>query len=87
MSLTADLLSGFFAFPLFFEASWYGPGQKRALRWIDAVDVTGDGTVEYLLQAFGDSGSWFEVVARADTAMAVVWSSRRPICEAQPPGR
>jgi len=85
--LVADYSRAVGYFPLFFEASWYGRGQKRALRWIDAVDVTGDGTLEYLLQAFGDSGSWFEVVARADTAMAVAWSSRRPICEAQQPGR
>ncbi|MGD8700067.1 MAG: hypothetical protein PVJ43_12295 [Gemmatimonadales bacterium] len=74
-------------FPLFFEASWYGPGQKRALRWVDALDLVGDSGVEYLLQGFGDSGSWFEVVAGDDTARAVIWSSRRPICEAQPPGR
>ncbi len=85
--MVADYSRAVGYFPLFFEASWYGPGQKRALRWIDAVDLLGDSELEYLLQAFGDSGSWFEVVARADTAMAVVWSSRRPICEAQQPSR
>jgi hypothetical protein len=85
--LVADYSRAVGYFPLFFEAAWYAPGQKRALRWIDAVDVMGDGRAEYLLQAFCNSGSWVEVVARADTAMAVVWSSRRPICEAQSPTR
>ncbi len=70
-------------FPLYFDAAWYGPGQKRALRWIDAADLLGDAEREWLLQAYGDAGSWFEVIAERDTARAVVWSSRRPVCEAE----
>jgi len=85
--LVADYSRAVGFFPLFFDASWYGPGQKRALRWIDRFDLLGDPRPEFLLRAFGDASSWYEVVARTDTAMAVVWSSRRPVCEAQPPGR
>ncbi|MGD8866707.1 MAG: hypothetical protein PVI01_03740 [Gemmatimonadales bacterium] len=84
--LVADYSRAVGFFSLFFDASWYGPGQKRALRWIDRFDLDGDGQSEFLLRAFGDAGSWYEVVAGADTAKAVVWSSRRPICEAQQPG-
>lgn len=85
--LVADYSRAVGFFPVFFEASWYGPGQKRALRWIDRFDLLGDSRAEFLLRAFGDASSWYEVVAQTDTAMAVIWSSRRPICEAQQPGR
>ena len=73
--------SGFF--PIFFDADWYGPGQKRALRWLDAADVLGDGRHEWVLRAYGDTGSWYEMVAQRDTAWGVVWTSRRPLCEAR----
>lgn len=84
--LVADYSRAVGFFPLFFDASWYGPGQKRALRWIDRFDLDGDGQSEFLLKAYGDAGSWYEVVAGADADKAVIWSSRRPICEAQQPG-
>jgi hypothetical protein len=70
-------------FPLYFDAEWYGPGQKRALHWIDAVDLVGDPGEEWLLRAYGDASSWYELVGQRDTARAVVWSSHRPVCEAQ----
>jgi hypothetical protein len=70
-------------FPLYVDVGWYGPGEKRALRWIDAADLLGDPEPEWLLQAFGDAGSWYEVVSRVDSTIAQVWSSRRPICEAR----
>lgn len=76
--------SGFFT--LFLDAEWYGPGGKRALRWIDALDLLGDSRREWLLRGYGDAGSWYELVARRDTAWGVVWTSRRPLCEAQAPG-
>jgi hypothetical protein len=73
--------SGFF--PIFFDAGWYGPGQKRVLRWLDAADVLGDGRNEWVLRAHGDAGSWYELVAQSDTAWGVAWTSRRPLCEAR----
>ncbi|UCC71752.1 MAG: hypothetical protein JSV86_15450 [Gemmatimonadota bacterium] len=73
-------------FPLYFDAAWYGPGQKRALRWIDAADLLGDTAREWLLHAYGDADSWYELVAQRDTVRSVVWSSRRPVCEAEGPG-
>ncbi|HSG82174.1 MAG TPA: hypothetical protein VLC48_07995 [Gemmatimonadota bacterium] len=81
--LVADYSSTSGFFPVFFDADWYGPGQKRALRWVDAADVLGDGRREWVLQAYGDVGSWYELVAERDTTRSVVWSSRRPVCEAR----
>ncbi len=69
-------------FTVYFDADWYGRGQKRALRWLDAVDLVGGAADEWLLQASGDATSWYELVGQRDTAHAVVWSSRRPVCEA-----
>jgi hypothetical protein len=70
-------------FPLYFDAAWYGPGQKRALRWLDAVDLLGDADVEWLLHAYGDAGTWYELVGGRDTVRTVLWSGRRPLCEAE----
>jgi hypothetical protein len=70
-------------FPIYFDASWYAPGQKRALRWLDAADLLGGPETEWLLRAYGDAGAWYELVGQRDTARAVVWSSRRPVCEAR----
>jgi hypothetical protein len=70
-------------FPLYFDAAWYGPGQKRALRWLDAVDLVGDADVEWLLHAYGDAGTWYELVGGRDTVRTVLWSGRRPLCEAE----
>jgi hypothetical protein len=81
--LVADYSSSRGFFPLFFDAAWYGPGQKRALRWLDATDILGDAGQEWLLQAYGDVGSWYELVALRDTMRSFVWSSRRPVCEAR----
>ncbi|NIR43579.1 MAG: hypothetical protein GWN99_06730 [Gemmatimonadetes bacterium] len=75
--------SGFFT--LFFDADWYGPGGKRALRWIDALDLLGDQRPEWLLRGYGDASNWYELVASRDTTWGVVWTSRRPVCEAQAP--
>lgn len=68
-------------FPLYFDAAWYGPGQKRALRWLDAADLFGDASAEWLLRAHGDASSWYEIVGQRDAARTVLWSSRRPVCE------
>lgn len=73
-------------FPIYFDAAWYGPGQKRALRWLDAVDLLGNADLEWLLRAYGDAGTWYELVgwrAARDTSRTVLWSSRRPLCEAE----
>lgn len=73
-------------FPIYFDAAWYGPGQKRALRWLDTVDLLGDSDLEWLLRAYGDAATWYELVGRRaarDTARTVLWSSRRPLCEAE----
>lgn len=70
-------------FPLYFEAEWYGPGSKRALRWIDAADLVGDTTREFVVRAHGDRESWYEVIGLEDGSRAVLWSSRRPVCEAR----
>ncbi len=83
--LVADYIPARGYFLLYFDAVWYGPGQKRALRWVDAVDLLGDGEPEWLLRAYGDAASWYEVVGKQDTTLAVVWSSRRPVCEASQP--
>ncbi len=79
--LVADYAPAIGYFPLYFDAAWYAPGQKRALRWIDAIDVEGDAAPEWLLRAYGDAGAWYELVERRDTSRAITWSSRRPICE------
>jgi len=76
-----DPSSGYF--PLFFSAEWYGPGGKRALRWLDAADLVGDSAREYVLRAYGDQESWYEVVGPQDGQREVLWSSRRPVCEAR----
>ena len=81
--LVADYRSASGFFPIFSRVDWYGPGQKQALRWVDAADILGDGRTEWLLEAYGDVGSWYELVARRDTVRSVVWSSRRPVCEAR----
>lgn len=73
-------------FPIYFDAAWYGPGQKRALRWLAAVDLAGGTELEWLLRAYGDAGTWYELVGRRalrDTVRTVLWSSRRPLCEAE----
>jgi hypothetical protein len=73
-------------FPIYFDAAWYGPGQKRALRWLDAVDLSGDADLEWLLRAYGDAGTWYELIGRralGDTVRTVLWSGRRPLCEAE----
>ncbi len=70
-------------FPLYFDATWYGPGQKRALRWLDAVDLLAGMDLEWLLRAYCDAGAWYEVLGRRDTVMTVLWSSRQPLCEAE----
>ncbi len=72
-------------FPLYFDADWYGAGEKRALEWLDAVDLVGDPEREWLLQAYGDVATWYELVGLTDGARSVVWTSRRPLCEAQGP--
>jgi hypothetical protein len=72
-------------FPIYFDAAWYGPGQKRVLRWLDAVDLMGDAGPQWLLRAYGDAGTWYELIGRRsarDTARTVLWSGRRPLCEA-----
>ncbi len=68
-------------FPLYAEAEWYGPGGKRALRWLDAVDLVGDDAPEWVVRAYGDLTRWYEVIGRPDTARAIIWSSRRQVCE------
>lgn len=83
--MVTDFDSGRGYFPLFFAAEWYGPGGKRALRWVDAADVVGDTAREYVLQAYGDRQSWYEVVGLLEGERSVVWSSRRPVCEASEP--
>ena len=70
-------------FPLFEVTSWYGPGDKRVLRWLDSADLVGDANSEWLLRAYGDAGSWYEVVGEANGDTTVVWSSRQPICDAR----
>lgn len=81
--LVADYAPARGYFPLYFDAGWYGQGQKRALRWIDAVDLSVERGDEWLLRAYGDAGSWYELLGQRDTARAVIWSSRRPVCEAR----
>jgi hypothetical protein len=70
-------------FPLLSVAVWYGPGAKRTLRWLDLADLVGDENPEWLLRAYGDAGSWYEVVGEASGDTTVVWSSRQPICDAR----
>ncbi len=82
----ADFAPAVGYFPLLFQASWYGPGQKRALRWIDAVDVLGGPEREWLLRAYGDAGTWYELAGPQGESGAILWSSRRPVCEARQPG-
>ena len=72
-------------FPLYVDAAWYPPGQKRALRWVDAADILGDSSPEWVLQAHGDVGSWFEVLGLRNGSVEVVWSGRRAVCEARQP--
>lgn len=68
-------------FPLFFDAEWYGPEDKRALRWVAATDLVVDTSSEWLLQAYGGEVSWYEVVGMRDSERAVVWRSLRgPQC-------
>jgi hypothetical protein len=70
-------------FPLFFEAEWYGPGSKRVLRWVDAADIVGDTVSEWVVQAYGDEESWYELVGSVRGSREIIWSSRRPVCEAR----
>jgi len=73
-------------FPIYFDAAWYGPGQKRALRWLDAADLLADSELEWVLRAYGGAGTWYELVGRRsvrDSVRSVLWSSRRPLCEAE----
>ena len=81
--LVADFSSAVGYFPLYFDAAWYRPGDKRSLRWIGASDVVGDSAAEWVLRAYGDATTWYEVVGQRDTTRTVVWSSRRPECEAR----
>ncbi len=83
--LVADYSPAVGYFPLYFDAAWYGPGGKRALRWLDSADLVGDSEAEWLLQAYGDVGSWYELIGLREAAMTRIWSSRRPVCEAQEP--
>lgn len=84
--VVADFSRSVGYFPLHLDAVWYGPGQKRVLRWIDSVNLLGDERSEWLLRAYGDGDSWYEVLAPSDTAVASSWSSRRPVCEVQQTG-
>lgn len=70
-------------FPLFFEAEWYGPGSKRALRWVDAADIVGDTLREWVVQAYGDEESWYELIGSVGGGREIIWSGRRPVCEAR----
>ena len=81
--MVADYSPAVGYFPLYVVAAWYGPGDKRALRWLDAADLVGDENPEWLLRAYGDAGSWYEVVGEANGDTTVVWSSRQPICDAR----
>ena len=72
-------------FPLYFDAGWYGPGGKRVLRWVDVVHLTADGPEEWLLRAYGDVSSWYEVIGQRDGRRQLLWSGRRPACEATDP--
>ncbi len=81
--VVADYSPAIGYFPLYTLASWYGPGDKRALRWLDSVDLVGDENPEWLLRAYGDAGSWYEVVGEMDGDTTVVWSSQQPICGAR----
>lgn len=74
---------GYFA--LFFDATWYGPGGKRVLRWIDQAELTAVPPGEWVLRAYGEAGAWYEVVGQEADERRVIWSSRDPICEAQQP--
>jgi hypothetical protein len=70
-------------FPLFFEAEWYGPGSKRALRWVDAANIVGDTLSEWVAQAYGDEESWYELIGSVGGSREVIWTSRRSVCEAR----
>ncbi len=83
--IVADYAPAVGYFPLFLQASWYAPGQKRALRWLDAVDLVGGPEPEWLLRAYGDAGSWYELAGPQGEGGAILWSSRRPVCEAREP--
>jgi hypothetical protein len=72
-------------FPLYFEARWYGPGGKRAVRWVDQVELVNGPDGEWVLEAYGDADRWYEVVAERGSERAVVWSSRRAACTASAP--
>ncbi len=84
--ILADYAPAVGYFPLLFQATWYAPGQKRALRWVDAVDVVGGPEQEWLLRAYGDAGTWYELAGQQGESGAILWSSRRPVCEAREPG-
>jgi hypothetical protein len=79
--LVADYTPARGFFPLYFDAAWYAPGQKRGLRWLDATDLLGDPTDEWIVRAYGDTGVWYEVLAREGNRVTVQWSGRRPVCE------
>ena len=81
--IVADYSPSIGYFSLYSVASWYGPGDKRTLRWLDSADLVGDANPEWLLRAYGDAGSWYEVVGEANGDTTVVWSSRQPICDAR----
>lgn len=83
--LVADFASSRGYFPIYFDAAWYGPGEKRAVRWVGTADLTGDSDPEWLLKVYGDAVSWYEVVGQQDRARTVLWSSRLPHCEAREP--
>jgi hypothetical protein len=84
--LVAEYSSAVGYTPVYFDAAWYGPGGKRSVRWVDASELLGAPGSEWLVQAYGDSGSWFELVGQQGTARAVIWSGRRPLCEARAAG-
>jgi hypothetical protein len=47
----------------------------------------GDAAQEWVLQAFGDSGVWYEIVGRAAGERRQIWTGRDPVCEARQAGR
>ncbi|NIQ57729.1 MAG: hypothetical protein GWN71_31360, partial [Gammaproteobacteria bacterium] len=74
-------------FPIFFEAARYEPGDKRVLRWLDRAELLPPvEDREWVLRAYGDAVGWYEVVGLDGAGeRAILWSSRRPVCEAQQP--
>jgi hypothetical protein len=70
---------------LYFDATWYGPGDKRTLRWLDTAELFGDSVPEWVLRAYGDGGRWYEVIGERGGEYVGIWSSRRPQCDVRQP--